>query len=714
MARYLAGLALAAALALPSVASALPPVSGALTQLPGLAGCISNDGSSGLCTDGFGLGGAYNVAVSPDGANVYVPGSGGYLAVFRRDPASGALTETQCFSFDGTDTGGGTCTDARGINDPVGIAVSPDGRFVYVGDSSAQGEISIYARDPATGALTQLPGTQGCISNDGSSEDGAGTCEQGRGFSYAYQLAMSPDGSDIYAADDAGAGGVAVLRRDATTGTLSQSAGPDGCISNDGTAVGGGSCADGRAMSSAEGIDISPDGRTVYVGTLGGELAVLQRDSSGSLVQSSGPDGCFSEDGNASGGLAGSCTRAIALGDIYRLTVAPDGRNVYTTGFSSSEVAVFARNASTGALTQPAGTAACVSDSGDASNGGGGLTGACVDGRGLGGAFPLAVSPAGDSLYVGGYSAAEMAAFARDPVSGAVTQLSGKSGCLSSNGDDASGAPGNGLCGMVPTFTTPTGIAVSPDGTSAYVSDGSASALVAFRRETAPTCQGQTVSVAPRTPTSVALHCSDADGDPVGLSIASPPGSGSLGAIAAGGIVTYTPQATFAGQTSFTFAASDGTNSSTPATVTLQVQSDHTPPLLSRLRLVHAVFRVGKARTPLVAAARRHPIGTTFAFALSEPARVAVVIQRALPGRRVGHACRKPSARLRHRKACTRYVTVGTLRRSGAQGPNRVNFSGRLGRRALKPARYRARFVATDPSGNRSNAHTLKFRVVKH
>ena len=45
---------------------------GALTQLPGGDACVSNDGSGGLCTDGKGLHSATSVAISANGRSVYV------------------------------------------------------------------------------------------------------------------------------------------------------------------------------------------------------------------------------------------------------------------------------------------------------------------------------------------------------------------------------------------------------------------------------------------------------------------------------------------------------------------------------------------------------------------------------------------------------------------------------------------------------------------
>ncbi len=48
------------------------------------------------------------------------------------------------------------------------------------------------------GALTQLPGTAGCFTHDGASEDGAGTCSQARGMAEAESAIVSPDGANVY------------------------------------------------------------------------------------------------------------------------------------------------------------------------------------------------------------------------------------------------------------------------------------------------------------------------------------------------------------------------------------------------------------------------------------------------------------------------------------------------------------------------------------
>lgn len=135
--------------------------------------------------------------------------------------------------------------------------------------------------------------------------------------------------------------------------------------------------------------------------------------------------------------------------------------------------------------------------------------------------------------------------------------------------------------------------------------------------------------------------------------------------------------------------------------------ADTTAPVLDRFTLTNRIFR-----TAARAAARR-PRGTRFRYRLSEDATVRIAIERRAPGRRVGRRCRPPSRRLRGRRPCVRYVRVGVLRASGKAGRNTLSFSGRIGRRVLRPGRYRARATATDLAGNVSAKRRATFRVVR-
>ena len=136
--------------------------------------------------------------------------------------------------------------------------------------------------------------------------------------------------------------------------------------------------------------------------------------------------------------------------------------------------------------------------------------------------------------------------------------------------------------------------------------------------------------------------------------------------------------------------------------------ADTQAPLIGSFRATPSLFALARAATPVAAAL---PHGTRFRYVLSEQARVKLKVERALLGRRAGGRCVRPSPRLRQAQRCTRYVSVGTLRRTGAKGANSIRFTGRIGKRALRPGRYRAVIAAADVAGNRSALRTARFRV---
>jgi streptogramin lyase len=143
---------------------------------------------------------------------------------------------------------------------------------------------------------------------------------------------------------------------------------------------------------------------------------------------------------------------------------------------------------------------------------------------------------------------------------------------------------------------------------------------------------------------------------------------------------------------------------------------DITAPFFSSVGLTRSVFAVGTRRTAVAAQRRRVRRGTTLRFTLSEAATVRIRVQRRRAGRRRAGKCVKPTARLRRRGArtCVRWVrALPTLRRAGTAGLNKVRFTGRVRRRALRPGRYRFRMTATDAAANRSPARTKRFRIVR-
>jgi hypothetical protein len=147
--------------------------------------------------------------------------------------------------------------------------------------------------------------------------------------------------------------------------------------------------------------------------------------------------------------------------------------------------------------------------------------------------------------------------------------------------------------------------------------------------------------------------------------------------------------------------------------------SPNVAPALTRVGMTNRVFAPkGRAMRPASAQRRRRAKrGTRFRYTLSEPARVTITIQRRLPGRVTGRGarrrCVKPTRKNRGARRCKRFKRVTRLVANEQAGRQSTSFSGRVRRRALKPGRYRARVVATDALGARSQERRLAFRIVR-
>lgn len=417
--------------------------SGSLTQLAGVDGCTSTTGMddtgvAGTCRTAAGLDGARGLVVSPDGANVYVVAAEGHsVTSFSRNSVSGSLTQIGCIS-DGTDTG--CSSTGRLLGDVRDIQISPDGRFLYASATDTNdlttNSLTVYARAAGTGALTAVTGAAGCVNLTGDDGSGAGSCTKGRAFHEPSSSVISPDGKFLYltasegitTADD---GSVLSFSRDLATGQLTQLAGTNGCLNeraDDDSGVG--TCAPGKGFHDANQIAISPNGTSIYTASQGdgnnptpGTVGIFTRNTTtGVISQLPGTTGCISLDGSTgNGGGAGECALARGLVEVTGVTVAPDGKTVYATGSDSAvgppveaaAIAVFARSASNGALTQLAGAAGCVSDA-VGSDSQGGTT--CTPAVGVRGANQIVLSQDCRSLYLASQDTpAGIAAFSRSP-----------------------------------------------------------------------------------------------------------------------------------------------------------------------------------------------------------------------------------------------------------------------------------------------------------
>ena len=433
-----------AALALgPGAAVAAAPVTGLIAQKQGRAGCISASGTAGACARGRVLESVAGIALSADGRSAYVASPIDGIAVLDRDRATGALTQKAgragCLSD--LDV---SCKASIASSAEYAVAVSPDGISVYAAGLDG---LSIFDRDPASGALTQKPGKSGCI--DRTYED----CTRNPSIDWPQTVTISPDGLNVYVNTD-GEGRVVIFDRDAT-GALRPKAGRDGCVSADGS---GGRCTRG-GFADALSIAVSPDGRNVYVGSANG-VTVFDRVPGGTLRRMPGRPGCVTDSGSG-----GRCANGKALSGHSSVTISPDGRSLYVTFLASHVVAVFDRDPATGALTQKRGLAGCISDTGSG--------GRCTNGKALRKTRHVAISADGLSVYVAGDEAISI--FDRDAATGTLRQKRGRAGCVSETGL-------RGICANGKALRQPQWLTVSPEGKNVYAGARLSNAVATFDR----------------------------------------------------------------------------------------------------------------------------------------------------------------------------------------------------------------------------------------
>ena len=445
----LLGQILLAAAVEPEGAAAAPV--GRLAQPKGEAGCIHARGTN-RCARGRAVGSPEDIAISPDGRHAYVASYGSHaVAVFARDRRSGELTQLGGRRGCVRHEGGGSCSSARALAHPMSIAVSPDGANVYVAAAGSDA-LSVFRRDRRSGALRQLSGAAGCLS-----QRPGGGCVVGRALNEPTSVAVSPDGERVYVTGRRFPSAVAVFDRGGD-GRLAQPGGSAGCVSHGG----GSGCGVARAISAPEEVTVTPDSRHVLVaGARSNAVAVLSSGPAG-LSQAPGQAGCI-----ARGGAEG-CARGRALAGPVDLAVTPDGRGVYVASSRSDGVAILRRDRGTGALSQRLNRTGCISQ-----EGGGGR---CGRGRALDEVWGVALSPDGRNLYAVSAKVNMLGAIARNRSTGRLAQLPGRYACFIRAG--GLGCPdGRGL-------TVAVAVTVSPDGRNVYVAseDAYLGSVAIFRR----------------------------------------------------------------------------------------------------------------------------------------------------------------------------------------------------------------------------------------
>ena len=294
------------------------------------------------------LDGARSLAISPDGAFVYIgsmfagtsPIVGGNLSAFRRDLNTGALTFLGALY----DTDGGI----DGLQGVRTVAMSPDGKNLYVSAFDGNGKLSVFSRNATTGVVSFL----------GVYEEGdQGVAE----LTDPYDLIVSPDGKHVYVA--LWKNELIVFEREVGTGLLTyRSRLPYLIAEHTGSNAAGG----------IRSIATSPGGRFVYVASRSiNTITVFERDAT---------TGDLTVESNVRN-LVNGVKDMIAPNAI---TVSADGAYVYVAAFSSDAVVSFERDQEDGSLSYFQSIGAEAEDEWI-----------------INGPMSIAASPDGDHVYVG-------------------------------------------------------------------------------------------------------------------------------------------------------------------------------------------------------------------------------------------------------------------------------------------------------------------------
>lgn len=335
------------------------------------------------------LSSASSASISPDGNFVYVAAPGdSSIGVFARNPVTGALT----FQSAVKDGVGGI----EGIAGVVTLVLSSDGLYLYAAGRFSNA-IVVFSRNGQTGALAQIQ----------TLSDGQGGVD---GLYGVTQLALSPDEQSLYSSayfDFA----VAAFDRDPATGLLTfvRQRSYEAGVTPD--------------LGNVNGIAVSPDGGTVYVGGESGPGRVFLFTRTENDIVYSGTT------------LFDSLVQPLS-GPTY-MKFSPDDAQFYVAAEFDRAITIF--------------------DLGDA----GGLTNASFVSDGAGGSSLRGVqgfvfNAAGTRLYGTVLDPGAVVDFSRDPQTGALTFIEAHVGLITPS----------------VLLTDPGEPALSPDEKHLYVPDG--------------------------------------------------------------------------------------------------------------------------------------------------------------------------------------------------------------------------------------------------
>ena len=336
---------------------------------------------------------------------------------------------------------------AASFDNPYGVAISRDGTTMYVSDLVNH---RIRKIDVATAAVTTLAG-----SGSAGYADGTGVAAS---FNYQYAVALSPDDTTLYVADESNH---RIRTIDLGTAAVTTLAGSGSATFADGTGA-------AASFYRPAGVVVSPDGTTLYVGDKYNHRVREIDLATAAVTTLAGSGSATFADGST--GSAASFNRPAGV------ALSPDGTTLYVADGKNNRVRQV--DVATGATTTLAGSSEGFAD---------GTGGAASFYQPVG--VTISPDPDGTTLYVAEDKNHRIREI--DLATAAVTTLAGSGSATFADGT-----------GAAASFSWPADMAASPDGTALYVADP---VNCRIRKITLPcvqtsTCEGRAPDPSPPSP----------------------------------------------------------------------------------------------------------------------------------------------------------------------------------------------------------------------